>query len=125
MCFIYSCCFSFFPFISSVFFLQWALSPAKIQQLRPLVDDDEPSDLDPSADGKAPADSPATDSASSSSSSTVNSGAARAMFNVKQRLAGLQHKDQLSVEGQVNALIQEATDIERLAKLYFGWSAFV
>lgn len=57
--------------------------------------------------------------------SAVNSGASRAMFNVKQRLAGAQHKEQLSVEGQVNALIHEATDMERLAKMYYGWSAFV
>ena len=56
---------------------------------------------------------------------SVNSGAARAMFNVKQRLAGVAYKDTLSVEGQVNALIHEATDMEKLAKMYYGWSAFV
>lgn len=50
----------------------------------------------------------------------VNSGAARAMFNVRQRLAGVANKDSLSVEGQINSLINEVTDMERLSKMYYG-----
>ena len=67
----------------------------------------------------------AADGAVGGGAASVNSGAARAMFNVKQRLAGVAHKDTLSVEGQVNALIHEATDMDKLAKMYYGWSAFV
>jgi phosphatidylinositol kinase/protein kinase (PI-3 family) len=34
-------------------------------------------------------------------------------------------KEVLSVEGQVNTLIAEATDMERLQQMYFGWGAFI
>ena len=103
-----------------MFILQWALSPAKIQQLRPMSEDEEAVTLSGAVAAGATAVEIAEDVGAS-----VNSGAARAMFNVKQRLAGAAHKDTLSVEGQVNALIHEATDMDRLAKMYYGWSVFV
>ena len=98
---------------------KWSLSPAKIQQLRPLTEEDEGA-VATLSEEKSREDATAADDGSS-----VNSGASRAMFNVKQRLAGSQHRDQLSVEGQVNALIHEATSMEKLSSMYYGWSSWV
>jgi ataxia telangiectasia mutated family protein len=108
---------------------KWALSPAKIQQLRPLSEADEAAGLSGAAAPNAAAGGGAAvgsgvavgEEDGVAAPSSVNSGAARAMFNVRQRLAGVTaHRDTLSVEGQVNALIHEATDMERLAKMYYG-----
>ena len=53
--------------------------------------------------------------------------------NIEQRLQGfLQSKAKtkiinlpLSVEGQVNQLISEATSVDNLAQMYIGWAAYM
>jgi len=110
---------------------KWALSAAKIQRLRPLTEGDEAANSEggegaaATAAGADRGEEEAAEAAAAGARPSVNSGAARAMYNVKQRLEGVAQKDVLSVEGQVNALIHDATDMEKLAKLYYGWSAFV
>ena len=48
---------------------------------------------------------------------------ARTVLNViKQKLKGYEYGEALTVEAQVNQLINEATDPERLSRLYAGWS---
>lgn len=78
-----------------------------------------------------------------------NTGAQRAMLRVKQRLRGTgepdrctscvrhcragsclvrcpaEHKDMLSVEGQVKSLLNDAQDPDSLALMYYGWCAWV
>jgi ataxia telangiectasia mutated family protein len=113
---------------------KWALSPAKVQQLRPGHDDDDAEvELLPaeearrgdSAGSTAGAGAPAAGGVAPVGGVGLNSGAARAMFSVRQRLAGIMQKDILSVEGQVNALVHEATDVQKWNKMFVGWSAYV
>ena len=123
---------------------RWTLSPNKIQQLRP---DSDASGGRPTAaaDDKAAADSAAGAASSAatvgasradsnvssplgSSGPTINNGAYRALTAVKHRLSGDDGGvagESLSVEGQVSALIQQATSEENLSQMYFGWSAWV
>ncbi|KAJ3435813.1 serine/threonine-protein kinase atm [Anaeramoeba flamelloides] len=54
-----------------------------------------------------------------------NKEAKRALAQVKQKLKGYDNQDQLSVEGQVNMLINESMDSKNLAKMYRGWCSWV
>ena len=49
-------------------------------------------------------------------SATVQEKADRVLSRIRQKL-----KDDLSVEYRVNQLIQEARDVENLAKIFVGW----
>ena len=122
---------------------RWTLSPNKIQQLRPDSSDASNGRQSAAADEKAAADSVAgvaagglgasrADSSVSSplgsSGANINNGAYRALTAVRHRLSGDDGGvagESLSVEGQVSALIQQATSEENLSQMYFGWSAWV
>lgn len=50
----------------------------------------------------------------------------KAMAEIERHLAGrLQEGIVLSVEGQVQQLIEEATSCENLALMYIGWNAWI
>jgi len=55
----------------------------------------------------------------------TNKDAERAILRVKQKLHGIEYGESLSIQGQVNQLINEATDPERLCKLFPGWAPWV
>lgn len=55
----------------------------------------------------------------------TNKLAERALLRVTQKLEGREEGSKLSVEGQVNSLIQQATDPNNLAMLFAGWQAYV
>ena len=111
---------------------KWALSPAKLQQLRP----DAPKGGDKSPEpagiglrmGVGGVDSSPLVSGDGSGVQ-MNPGAFRALNAVKGRLSGddgrVGGSSRLSVEGQVSALIQQATSEENLSQMYWGWSAWV
>lgn len=100
-----------------VWVYQWSLSPAKIQQLRPEELGDANANTHHALDGDMKeADTPNT---------TGNTNAQRAIMNVSQRLSGVEQRDVLSVAGQVHAWIHQATDVDNLMKMYYGWSAIV
>ena len=119
---------------------RWSLPPNKVQQLRPEAA--KPGDKSPDAaavglgglaaplgvGGMSGVDgSPLV--SGDGSGVQMNPGAFRALTSVKQRLSGedgmLGGSSRLSVEGQVSALIQQATSEENLSQMYWGWSAFV
>ena len=54
-----------------------------------------------------------------------NSMAERALLRVNQKLNGVEEECALSVEGQVNLLIQQATDPARLSCLFDGWQPYI
>ena len=62
---------------------------------------------------------------SNSSSSSVNTDAERTLLRLKQKLQGYEHGETLSVHGQINQLIQEAQDPDRLCKMFPGWAPWV
>ena len=132
---------------------RWALSPAKLQQLRPDQakgagdKSPEPSGLGLVGTGgvgvgvggvggvggvagmAGVVDSSPLVSGDGSGGVQMNPGAFRALNAVKGRLSGddgrVAGSSRLSVEGQVSALIQQATSEENLSQMYWGWSAWV
>lgn len=58
-------------------------------------------------------------------SSGENKDAARALMRVKQKLDGYEGGDMRSIQGQVQQLIQDAQDSERLCQMFPGWAAWL
>jgi len=63
--------------------------------------------------------------ATNSSSNEKNKIAERILFVVRQKLQGYENGVQLSSSGQINLLIQEATNPENLCRLYAGWQPYL
>ncbi|OMO81453.1 hypothetical protein CCACVL1_12414, partial [Corchorus capsularis] len=87
---------------------KWALSPLKALQRQKETDDD----LDTSLEG-------------SQDEYEGNKDAARALLRVKQKLDGYEDGEMRSVHGQVQQLIQDAIDPERLCQMFPGWGAWM
>jgi hypothetical protein len=103
---------------------KWALSPNKIQQLRPAAENE--NDNEGNLGGEEQGRGNSNGDAPASAGRIRNFGAERAMLAVKQRLIGSDYSQGLlSISGQVNWLISEASHPDNLAKMYFGWSAWV
>ena len=51
--------------------------------------------------------------------------AERVLMRVSQKLGGLEEGQVMSVAGQVNALIQQARDPERLSAVFVGWQPYI
>jgi serine-protein kinase ATM len=56
-----------------------------------------------------------------------NVDAERVLLRIRQKLEGIEsgEGEASGVEGQVRRLIQEATDPDRLSRMYVGWAPFV
>ena len=52
-------------------------------------------------------------------------GAERALMRVAQKLDGYEGSELRSIEGQVQQLLQDAQDPEKLCAMYPGWAAWV
>jgi ataxia telangiectasia mutated family protein len=63
-------------------------------------------------------------SSSDSSGISENHRAKAAVLRVKDKLEGIVEGFQLSVEGQVDVLVHQATDVDRLSRIFPGWSAW-
>ncbi|KAB2013879.1 hypothetical protein ES319_D09G187000v1 [Gossypium barbadense] len=87
---------------------KWALSPLKALQRQKETD----YDLDTSIEG-------------SQDDYEGNKDAARALLRVKQKLDGYEEGEMRSVHGQVQQLIQDAIDPERLCQMFPGWGAWM
>lgn len=55
----------------------------------------------------------------------VNKLAERALMRLQQKLQGLEEGVAMSIEGQVNLLIQTARDPNNLCRLYAGWQPYL
>ncbi|KAI9087642.1 hypothetical protein K1719_030512 [Acacia pycnantha] len=87
---------------------KWALSPLKALQRQKETDDDlDTTFLEPRGDLEG------------------NKDATRALLRVKQKLDGYEEGEMRSVHGQVQQLIQDAIDPERLCQLFPGWGAWL
>ncbi|KAJ7956242.1 Serine/threonine-protein kinase ATM [Quillaja saponaria] len=87
---------------------KWALSPLKALQRQKEADDDLETSLDDAEDEYE-----------------GNKDAARALMRVKQKLDGYEEGEMRSIHGQVQQLIQDAIDPERLCQLFPGWGAWL
>ena len=54
-----------------------------------------------------------------------NADAERALLRVRQKLDGVEGGEPRSIEGQVQQLVQEARDPDKLCVMYPGWAPFV
>ncbi|KAI3914770.1 hypothetical protein MKW98_002006 [Papaver atlanticum] len=86
---------------------KWALSPLKALQLQKESEDDI-TILEHSQDVYE-----------------GNKDAARALMRVRQKLDGYEEGEMRSVHGQVQQLIQDAVDSERLCEMFPGWGAWL
>lgn len=87
---------------------KWALSPLKALQRQKEIYDDVDSCLESSQDAYE-----------------GNKDAARATLRVKQKLDGYEGGEMRSVQGQVQQLIQDAIDVDRLCQMFPGWGAWL
>ncbi|GJU96059.1 serine/threonine-protein kinase ATM isoform X1 [Tanacetum coccineum] len=87
---------------------KWALSPLKALERQKETDDDLEASLEDS-EGQYEG----------------NKDAARALLRVKQKLDGYEEGEMRSVHGQVQQLIQDAIDPDRLCNMFPGWAAWL
>ncbi|XP_065875882.1 serine/threonine-protein kinase ATM isoform X2 [Euphorbia lathyris] len=87
---------------------KWALSPLKALQRQKDKDDDADAILEEIED-----------------ENEGNKDAARALMRVKQKLDGYEEGELRSVHGQVQQLIQDAIDSDRLCQMFAGWGAWM
>ncbi|KAL0318430.1 UNVERIFIED_CONTAM: Serine/threonine-protein kinase ATM, partial [Sesamum angustifolium] len=88
---------------------KWALSPLKAMQRQKDIDDDLDASLEDSDEDEYEG----------------NKDAARALLRVKQKLDGYEDGEMRSVHGQVQQLIQDAIDPDRLCHMFPGWGAWL
>ncbi|XP_023765032.1 serine/threonine-protein kinase ATM isoform X1 [Lactuca sativa] len=87
---------------------KWALSPLKALERQKETDDDLEASLEESEEGYE-----------------GNKDAARALLRVKQKLDGYEEGEMRSVHGQVQQLIQDAIDPDRLCQMFPGWASWL
>ncbi|KAJ0603861.1 putative non-specific serine/threonine protein kinase [Helianthus annuus] len=87
---------------------KWALSPLKALERQKETDDDLETSLE-----------------DSENEYEGNKDAARALLRVKQKLDGYEEGEMRSVHGQVQQLIQDAIDPDRLCHMFPGWASWL
>ncbi|KAJ1684822.1 hypothetical protein LUZ63_016212 [Rhynchospora breviuscula] len=87
---------------------KWALSPLNALQRQKETEEEMDSSLEDSQDAYE-----------------GNKDAARASLRVKQKLDGYEEGEMRSIQGQVQQLIQDAVDIDRLCQMFPGWGAWL
>jgi ataxia telangiectasia mutated family protein len=107
--------------------LKWAMTPeqARKRQQEPAEERDvfaleEPGESRMRATATATADTFAPGAAG-----VQNADAERALLRVRQKLDGIEEGEPRSVEGQVQQLIQDARDPDKLCRLFPGWAPWV
>ncbi|GIY53666.1 serine-protein kinase ATM [Caerostris darwini] len=64
-------------------------------------------------------------SSTSNSQKEINTLAERALMRLQQKLQGLEEGVAMSIEGQVNLLIQQARDPNNLCRIFAGWQPYL
>ncbi|EPS62611.1 hypothetical protein M569_12180, partial [Genlisea aurea] len=88
---------------------KWALSPLKALQRQKDVDDEPDTNVEDSDEDDFEG----------------NNDAKRSLLRVKQKLDGYEDGEMRSVGGQVQQLIQDAIDPDRLCNMFPGWGAWL
>lgn len=100
---------------------QWTLSPLKALHLQRRTEQGEDTSLHSTV---ANGDIFQTHRGGGSSPD-LNKMAERVLIRLQEKLEGIEDGVPLSVSGQVNHLIQEATDPENLCALFPGWQPWI
>lgn len=99
---------------------QWTLSPLKALNLQR-----RPDHGDDASTGNAGDIFETAYTTKGGLNSDLNKMAERVLLRLQEKLEGIEDGVPLSVTGQVNHLIQEATDTENLCVLFPGWQAWI
>jgi serine-protein kinase ATM len=116
----------------------WSISPKKAYELQQIKNNDFESD-DSLSKNKQDSSIISTDfnfnqslnhsecesTTSTETTTKTNRIAERILFQLKQKLHGVENGVQLSTKGQVNYLINEATNPANLCRLYAGWQPYL
>jgi ataxia telangiectasia mutated family protein len=107
--------------------LKWTMSPEVARRRQqPAGREDADGDVDAPNDLPLHATSVAPAPESGELQGVVqNADAERALLRVRQKLGGIEDGELRSIEGQVQQLIQDARDPDKLCRLYPGWAAWV
>ena len=100
---------------------QWSMSPLKAMHLQRRQEPGEESTS--FFDGAGETSNNATTSGGEGES--TNKMAERVLIRLQEKLEGIEEGVPLSISGQVNHLIQEATDPANLCKLFPGWQPWI
>ncbi len=106
---------------------QWSLSPLKALNLQRRTEQGEDTHTNHTTHGNMTGhvDILETAHATRANHSDLNKMAERVLLRLQEKLEGIEDGVPLSVSGQVNHLIQEATDPENLCVLFPGWQAWI
>lgn len=107
--------------------LRWAMSPELARRHQKRDDGGGGDDGNGAAgDGDGGGDKqPTAPPRQTAQQGVQNADAERALLRVRQKLDGVEGGEQRSVEGQVQQLLQDARDPDKLCRLFPGWAAWV
>ncbi|CAF0985252.1 unnamed protein product [Brachionus calyciflorus] len=110
----------------------WCLSPAKafMMQQASVFNEQSQAEVNESSmistfNSSTFSGKPNSTQQSLTKTAEKNKIAERILFQIKQKLLGYENGTQLSTDGQVNYLINEATNPENLCKIYVGWQPYL
>ncbi|GFO15198.1 serine/threonine-protein kinase atm [Plakobranchus ocellatus] len=113
----------------------WSLSPDEALALQRKREQAAMDTVDMTLSGQVPSSGMVTQSGQAGHGDTGvapnenkekrNKVAERTLLRVRQKLSGEEDGVPLSVSGQVNLLIQKATDPKNLCRLFHGWQAYL
>ena len=101
----------------------WTISPLKAFTIQRRADGDDTSVS--TTNGEQIFEGEQTNRTANGSSSSSNKMAERVLLRLQEKLEGIEDGVPLSVSGQVNHLIQEATDTANLCLLFAGWQPWI
>ena len=99
---------------------QWTLSPLKAMHLQRRQEPAEESTTFFDGDNGTSSTAP-----SNGQEDSTNKMAERVLLRLQEKLEGIEDGVPLSIHGQVNHLIQEATDPANLCLLFPGWQPWI
>uniref|UniRef100_A0A6Q2X681 non-specific serine/threonine protein kinase n=1 Tax=Esox lucius TaxID=8010 RepID=A0A6Q2X681_ESOLU len=101
----------------------WTMNPLKAFYLQQQLE--EQAELQATLNSTLGGDDMEAHRKSSSDSQNFNKVAERVLLRLQEKLKGVEEGTVLSVGGQVNLLIQQASDPNNLSRLFPGWQAWV
>ncbi|ELK38230.1 Serine-protein kinase ATM [Myotis davidii] len=97
----------------------WTMNPLKALYLQQRLEDETELHASPNADDRE------CKRNLSEMDQSFNKVAERVLMRLQEKLKGVEEGTVLSVDGQVNLLIQQAMDPKNLSRLFPGWKAWV
>ncbi|XP_039255246.2 serine-protein kinase ATM-like [Styela clava] len=103
----------------------WMMTSGKAMQIQKTAHGNQESEMTSSILNASTVAELLNDNLNTTTAVNRSSLAGRALLRVQEKLRGLESGAVLSVEGQINLLIQQATDFERLCAMFAGWQPYI